>query len=175
MKNFANRYNLIFDESFTSNSKSIMKYILITKHPEGWVERNVEYLYGLAWNAWIVGMEWVHDCERVKRVISPESYEIKGDNVTKIDGIPRKSRLYNKRKGGLFKNYMFFYKDVEYKGISVSKLATLLIKCGAVDDISSKNSNFSILHVVNTFNSNSKNNQISINTLIDYICNWKPL
>ena len=175
VKDFAKRYNLVYEEEFTENNKSLTKYILILKHQDWWVERSIKYYFGLAWNAWIVGMEWIRDCERVNRCILPEGYEIKGDRQTKKEGIPKSSRTSSKRKGGLFKNIMFIYKDTEYTGMSVGRLSSLLNRCGAIHDTTSNSCNFRSFHVVEKLYPRLENDQITVNNLLDHICKWKPI
>ena len=165
----------MYEEGFTENYKSLTKYILIIKHQDKWVERSVQYYFGLAWNAWIVGMEWIRDCKRVNRCISPERYEIKGDRQTNSEGIPKKSREYNKRKGGLFKNVLFIYKDTEYTQMSVGKLSSLLNRCGAIHDSTSNSCNFRSFNVVEKLYPRLENDQITVNNLLDHICKWKSL
>lgn len=100
-------------------------HVIVRVDGEKCAERTLKFLYGVAARKWIVSVDWVVECQKQKRLIEEEPYE-----VLDMDGEngPCRARLSTEL---LFHAFEFCCIE-PYTDVTVEQLRELLELCGAL-------------------------------------------
>ena len=102
-------------------------HVIVQLDDENCAQRTLKFLFGVASGKWIVGVDWVHQCIKEKRILDEEPFE-----ALDMDGEcgPRRSREIC-QKYQLFEAFEFCCQE-PFTDVTADQLRELLELCGAV-------------------------------------------